>query len=1617
MFLKSLSLKGFKSFADPAVLEFEPGITVVVGPNGSGKSNVVDAVAWVLGAQGPRTVRSAKMEDVIFMGTANRPALGRAEVTLTIDNSAGKLATDLAEITITRTLFRSGDSEYSINGAPCRLLDIQELLSDTGVGRQQHVIISQGHLDAILEARPEDRRAVIEEAAGVLKFRRRRERSERRLASTEENLERLFDLVREVKRQIRPLERQAAAARSYTGLSDELRAVRLFVAGAELSALDRRHTEGARAQSQLTSTEARLRGELTQLDADTERTADEMSAQRESDLASALGRTEGMVERARGLSGVLRERQRSLAQALDAAADADVVSTLEAEGARLEAELEATGEEEVSLAPELEALTAVEAAAAAELEAHLASWGDGAELRQAEEAVTVAEGQVASLEHALERDRRSLVQLTARLASTERRFGLLEGEDHEVRERVAETEQARHHLQAVVAETEAAHGRAIRRLESAEQALRQAEQELARSNARADALERALDEARGAAGAELLAGIDGVVGTLLDVVEVDGGWEEAFEAAVGASIAAVVVSGSQPAKAALSRLRQGGATGAVLALTGGADAGAPGTRGQGASGASPVPPGTESIRRHVRPHAGGRDISGLDAVLDTLLEGSCCAQGGWSEAIDLALARPDLVVVTREGDRFSPTGWRVRASGGVVTAALVEEARSRADVAAVTATEAAEERTLARVAVEAARTAAADAVRADDRNEVAHQTARVSHQRVSSDLVAMAAELEEIRRDHAELDERIARDTARAAVLRQEMPLLEEARGRAAARMAAGRQERQAIDERIAEAAQLRSEWEVRSAGLVERRRVLTERLREVERRLTGHADERREAAERRTRLEADATAVARLLEVIAGAQSRLDAALSELRERYRMQLEAVKAGGARLEELRRQRSANEHELAATRSRLQKIELDLVEATIRRETVVETLRHDLACTPEDALTAPAPELAEGTDPPTRIEQLEAELAALGPVNPLALEELSELGERHQFLEAQVEDVRNARRELHHVIRTLDEEIMHVFDSAFADVNEHFSTLVDSLFPGGTGRLSLTDPENLLDTGVDVEVRPAGRNVRRLSLLSGGERSLVALAFLFAVFRSRPSPFYLMDEVEAALDDVNLQRFLGLVHEFRGEAQLIIVSHQKRTMEAADALYGVTMAPGGSSKVVSQKVPRDRGNVVAGHVVDGEGDGESGFGPSTAPVRESVSFPDGLGVEAEPDAETEPGAETEPDAVDDESGVADDESGVADISDHDIPDHDAAGPGDEALAHVDPIPVPDAGFSPGFIAELTSEGPFVGPADADTGPSIEELADEPTGPAADPPPASCWKTLSSVRRRSSRPLTMPRPPRPPGPSPASVRRAGSHGWSGPNGSAETSRDRADPRGVQLGCADRRGHRRAGAHRRWGRRHRPSSAGPGRQERGPARRGGQRCGDRCRAVEECRGHQGDRTRTEGRDQTGACTRARARAGHLSGSTGEGPRPVVGLCGRRPFAGEDRRRHLGRARGGTDPRRRRSRSHRRTAHRSAGPGQERGHRGARRPGGCAQGRPHRHAVGGRRIPGRPRITGCLESIGGGHGHRQRRRGGLAGRRLAVRGRQRGGQDHDGGQGGQPSGPIGDEGPPGRG
>ena len=1165
MFLKSLSMKGFKSFADPTVLEFEPGLTVVVGPNGSGKSNIVDAVTWVLGAQGPRTLRSQKMEDVIFAGTSSRPALGRAEVSLTIDNASGKLPVPMAEVTITRTLFRSGDSEYAINGTPCRLLDIQDLLNDSGVGRQQHMIIGQNQLDAVLTARPEERRAVIEEAAGVLKHRRRRERAERRLASTQENLERLGDLVRELRRQIRPLERQAAAARSHASITAELHGLRVHLVGAELATLGARKEKAAADLASLTDEEQRLRESLEALDAQAAATTAELSAGREQDLAGVLAGVQALVERAKGTANLLRERSRALAQALDAAADVDVVSTLEAEAARLADELHEVDDDETALAPELDSLARRMAALAAEEGTHRLRWGDGSELDAASRAVDELRRRAELQERAVEQGRREISGLGERLASVRARAHQLESSVEALDARCVALEEEASRLGAAVTEAEKLHEAARLATTSAEEAARAADQERHRSAARAEALARALHELQGAGGRELLSDVDGVIGSLVDLVEIDPGWEAAFDAAAGAAVSAVVVSGRDAAHAALARLHDRGATGALLP-TGAA------IRPVG-SGAVPgdlprdLPVGARPLRPHVRLR---RPIgSDVDDVLDALV-GRAVRVEDWEAALDLALDRPDLLVVTPDGDRFSGAGWRVRSSSGIVTAAAVEDAELRAAQAATRAegagTALAESRRLLEVAASRDR----DAARAYDRHEADRAATAAERRRAEEERARVASELDETSDVRATLVSKLETDHGELA--RLELALAD-ARSHASAAVqraseAAAAAQELADGRRRLEAQ--RHDLDVRAASVAERRRVLSARQREIERRLIGHGDEREAAARRRQHLELEGKALERLQPTVQRERDRLEAMLGALRRAYADQSARLRAGAARMESIRAQRSALEQRQVTVGERARAVNREVAEVTLRADSLVETIEHELGVAPGQAMSAPTPEVPVGTTAAAHARALATKLASLGPVNPLALDELSALEERYRELDIQMEDVRAARRQLHEVVRSLDREIADELASAVTEVNEHFSAIVGSLFPGGIGRLSLTDPSDLLNTGVEIEVRPAGRNVRRVSLLSGGERSMVALAFLFAVFRSRPSPFYLMDEVEAALDDVNLNRFLALVHQFRGEAQLIVVSHQKRTMEAADALYGVTMAPGGSSQVVSQR---------------------------------------------------------------------------------------------------------------------------------------------------------------------------------------------------------------------------------------------------------------------------------------------------------------------------------------------------------------------------------------------------------------------------------------------------------------
>jgi chromosome segregation protein len=1152
-------MKGFKSFADTTVLEFEPGVTAVVGPNGSGKSNVVDAVTWVLGAQSTRALRSSKMDDVIFMGTSNRAALGRAEVALTIDNSSGRLAIEGAEVTISRTLFRSGDSEYAINGTTCRLLDVQELLGDSGVGRQQHMIIGQGQLDSILSSNPENRRAVIEEAAGVLKHRRRKERSERRLASTQENLERLGDLVREVRRQMRPLERQAASARSYSDVEGELREARHALFASRLHHFDERRRELEHSLEESSVRERELRHELVALDAKATAAAAEMASRREEMLASTLGTLQGLAERARGTTSVIQERERSLRQALIASADENVIATLEADAAKLATDLESLSTDEHSLNELREALSSSRRLFA-NVEADFETTWASSSTESDEAALTNAREQIALLERSLaslqESERRASTRLaSARLRSSEIKTG------HE--QAVKEKLDAASVLEAAVkesAEAEVAAERAQSERRQADVALRNGADEASSTQARALTLARALDELSGAGGRAVIGELEGVLGSFLDLIEVDEGFERAVEAAAGASVGAMVVDGRRSARAALAALRREGEVGLILPVA------------EGDVATLATPEGTTALRALVRAR---RDAPGHVArVLDALLSRAFVASD-WESGIEVAIANPDLVVVTLEGDRFASSGWRVASGLAMVTRSTVEQAREDAERAS-------RELVPLRQRLVDADAALAVALQRFNLATSALATARGDDERLVGEIARLSLEGDEL----TETIERLSIDVADVAVqiqtvdvdlvaVRTQLPALE-----VAVREGAERERRrgEARDELEANRRVVDDEATVlsrREAQFAERRRLIEQRQGEIESRLEGRSGERLEAATKRQTLEFDRQVLGRLTELVERAADEIRVAQEALDSTYREQLEATRASAEVLEDVRRARHEADTRLSELGEVMRRHEIEQAELAVKVANVHEIIRRDLGVEPHEMGPAPHIELADGGSLETRVGELEARITSLGPINPLALEELAMLEDRYKELDAQVSDVRHARRELQEVVRALDEEIMQTFTTAFADVNEHFSSLIAMLFPGGQGRLNMSEPEDPLNTGVEIEVRPMGRNVRRISLLSGGERSMAALAFLFAVFRSRPSPFYLMDEVEAALDDVNLQRFLSLVDEFREEAQLLIVTHQKRTMEAADALYGVTMVPGASSKVVSQRVQRVR----------------------------------------------------------------------------------------------------------------------------------------------------------------------------------------------------------------------------------------------------------------------------------------------------------------------------------------------------------------------------------------------------------------------------------------------------------
>ncbi|GAA2419086.1 chromosome segregation protein SMC [Streptomyces coeruleofuscus] len=1191
MHLKALTLRGFKSFASATTLRFEPGITCVVGPNGSGKSNVVDALSWVMGEQGAKSLRGGKMEDVIFAGTTGRPPLGRAEVSLTIDNSDGALPIEYAEVTITRIMFRNGGSEYQINGDTCRLLDIQELLSDSGIGREMHVIVGQGQLDSVLHADPMGRRAFIEEAAGVLKHRKRKEKALRKLDAMQANLARVQDLTDELRRQLKPLGRQAAVARRAAVIQADLRDARLRLLADDL---------------------VRLREALKAEVAD-EAALKERKEAAEQELRKALQREALLEDEVRQLTPRLQRAQQTWYELSQLAER--VRGTISLADARVKSATSAPPEERRGRDPEdMEREAARIREQEAELEAALeaaerALEDTVAHRAELERALTQEERRLRDAARAIADRREGLARLSgqvnaarSRAASAQAEIERLAAARDEAQERAVAAQEEYEALKAEVDGLDAGDAELAERHEAAKQQLAEAEAALTAAREATTAAERrraatqarhetlALGLRRKDGTGILLAAKDrlsGILGPAAELLTVTPGHEVALAAAFGAAADAIAVTSPSSAADAIRLLRKQDGGRATLLLAGDAH---PRGAGNGATGHN-----GPAAARH--PFAADlvRGPADLMPAVRRLLHGIVVVST-LEDAEDLVYAHPDLTAVTAEGDLLgahfahggsagAPSLLEVQASVDEAAAELEELAVHCEELAEVQQ-EAVERRTECVALVEELGERRRSADR--EKSAVAQQLGRLAGQargaageaERSTAAAARAQEaLDQALTEVEELAERLA--------VAEEMPIEEEPDTSVRDRLAA--------DGANARQTEMEARLQVRTHE--ERVKGLAGRADSLDRAARAEREARARAEQRRARLRHEAA----VAEAVGSGARQLLAHVEVSLARADEERTAAEAAKAR----------REHELARARTegRDLKAELDKLTDSVHRGEVlgaekrlrIEQLEtkalEELGVEPAGLvaeygphqLVPPSPpaegeELPEDPEHPRnrprpfvrpeqekRLKAAERAYQQLGKVNPLALEEFAALEERHQFLSEQLEDLKKTRADLLQVVKEVDERVEQVFTEAYRDTAREFEGVFSRLFPGGEGRLILTDPDNMLTTGVDVEARPPGKKVKRLSLLSGGERSLTAVALLVSIFKARPSPFYVMDEVEAALDDTNLQRLIRIMQELQEASQLIVITHQKRTMEVADALYGVSMQGDGVSKVISQRL--------------------------------------------------------------------------------------------------------------------------------------------------------------------------------------------------------------------------------------------------------------------------------------------------------------------------------------------------------------------------------------------------------------------------------------------------------------
>ena len=1193
MYLKNLTLRGFKSFASATTLALQPGITCVVGPNGSGKSNVVDALAWVMGEQGARALRGGQMADVIFAGTSGRAALGRAQVDLTIDNTDGLLDIEYSEVTISRTLFRGGGSEYSINGTPARLLDVQELLSDTGMGRQMHVIVGQGQLDAILSSTPEERRGFIEEAAGVLKHRRRKERALKKLADMDANLVRVLDLTNEIHRQLGPLARQARVARRASLIQARVRDAKarlladdLASALSKLSVLEASDESAATRRASLEEQISAARAELARLE-DAERASSPALEQASSDWQSLTT----ITERLRGtlMAATQKVSLRVTPELPPGGEDPDVLD----ERARV------AGAEDAALVGQVEdARSALTSATRAREAAEDADDSASRELARVNRVIADHREKVARLTGDAST---AASRLEAAIAEADRAWGAYRaaqeraeaaekavpasfvgsvGADASVAEGSSSEEEAGGGAARAHAEASARRDTARARVDELLGVEREARADRARWEARRDALEQLLAPEDGTA--ELL-GRPGVLGQVAPLLQVTPGFEDAVAAALAPFADAVVVDSLarglgelDAARAAGRSLRLVVASGSSADLSGDSD------DGIGAARAD-LPEGATWLSDVVA-------CEGAAAPLASLLDGvvSCSLETA-ADVLDMPGVR---AVVTSGGDvlrSWSVEGGR-QASSVLSVRADYEEACAQAEAAQARMAEVSEQLSEANADLDHCIREANDALKALREEDAQRAKEAQELARAQSAAQAARAEAERAHDVARRADEQVtwAREQDVAARARLDgadtvgpPESLEDAQARADAASCAAREAREAENEARLSLRAL----EEQSRRAASRARSLRQAAAAERKERTRYA--RREAA-RRTELAtaSDVEAAARVaLEAAERALSRAAAERDRLSERRSQVSQEVSDARRALDRLSAElseatASAHQGQIAAEQTRLRVEDLQrraLEELSLEPEQLLaefgpETLVPMLPLDPDQVEKAAAaePSAYVRAEQERALAKAQKDLEKLGRVNPLALEEHEALASRHKFLVDQVQDLKASKADLLRIVQDVDRLVQEAFASAFAETREQFEHVFGVLFPGGVGDLVLTDPDDMLTTGIEIEARPAGKKVKRLSLLSGGERSLAAIAFLVAIFKARPSPFYVMDEVEAALDDMNLTRLLAIFKELQETSQLIVITHQKRTMEIADALYGVTMRDGVTT-VVSQRL--------------------------------------------------------------------------------------------------------------------------------------------------------------------------------------------------------------------------------------------------------------------------------------------------------------------------------------------------------------------------------------------------------------------------------------------------------------